>query len=180
MVEKKPPGVSPAVSGDSLRCLVCVCACLSGRRAVREPKIRKEMRGAEKHGLECSTAIRHSRPRVPRFTLTAHGEHEDHVDFGEIPVQGNVAARATADDKFPMATLARPADLRASPEHVDGRNDVLDAPRSVEGAVPEQVIEDAVEVVRDFRRKFNLRQRQRASFVATGRTPFLPAPRSSR
>jgi hypothetical protein len=51
--EKKPPGGCPAVSGDSLRCL-CLDACLSGRRAVREPKVRKEV-GAGKHGAQCIT-----------------------------------------------------------------------------------------------------------------------------
>jgi hypothetical protein len=52
--KKKPPGVSPAVFGDSWRCLLGVRAGLSGRWAVGEPKVRK-INGARNHGRECIT-----------------------------------------------------------------------------------------------------------------------------
>jgi hypothetical protein len=47
--KKNRRGVSPAVFGDSLRCLLGVCAGLSGRWAVGEPKVRK-INGAGQHG----------------------------------------------------------------------------------------------------------------------------------
>ena len=49
--QKKTAGV-PAVCLVRGARLVCLCACLSSRRAVREPKVRKEEDGCETHGRE--------------------------------------------------------------------------------------------------------------------------------
>jgi hypothetical protein len=53
-VEKKTAGLGPAVLEIVASVLLCLNACLSGRRAVREPKVRKE-EGTGKHGAQCIT-----------------------------------------------------------------------------------------------------------------------------
>src|SRR5205814_3932965 len=54
-VEKKPPGGARRFR-IRFALYVCLCACLSIRRAVREPKEGKKVGLAGKHGRECSTA----------------------------------------------------------------------------------------------------------------------------
>ena len=61
-----------------------------------------------------------------------------------------------------------------------GLNDFPDARGRIGGVVPGKVIEDAVEVLPEFRSQLDSRHSQRASFLAAGRTAALPAIRSSR
>jgi len=64
--------------------------------------------------------------------------------------------------------------------HVESLDDCADPRSSVFAAVAGKVVEDAVEIVGNFRGQLDPRHSYRASFLAIGRRTFLPATRFSR
>ncbi len=125
---------------------------------------------------------------VATLPLAAQGEHEHRVDLGDVAVQRNIAPCATADYKlshdYKLALALVPA-YRSSDhgvlfEYRDRLNDLPDSRRGVVSLVLREMIQDALEVVSDFRREFDPRHPQRTSFLARGRTAAFPAMRASR
>ena len=117
---------------------------------------------------------------VATLPLAAQGEHEHRVDLSNVPIQRNIAPCATTDYKLALVPAYRSSDQRILFEYRDRLNDLADSRRRVVSLVRREMIQDTLEVVSDFRRKFDPRHPQRASFLARGRTAAFAAMRSSR
>ena len=92
---------------------------------------------------------------VPDLLLAAGGQNEHRVQLSDVSIQRNAAARAASDDQFPEIGAHGAPDQRVAFEDVDGANDVVDARRRGRRLVPRQMVEYAIQVVRDFRSKLD-------------------------
>lgn len=101
-------------------------------------------------GLQCVRPV-----GVTRFTLTSDRQYEDDVDFQYIPIEGQIAAGTTTNDKFSFAICYRTTDERVQFQNIQGSNDFAKALDRILDLKGRQVIEDAIKVLGNFRGKFD-------------------------
>lgn len=120
------------------------------------------------------------RSGIAKLPLATQGEHKYRVDFRDVAIQGDEAARAASDHQLSLVGMNGAPDKGILPEYGDRLNDFPDARGRIGGLVVDKVIENAIEVISDFRGQFDARHPQRANLRATGRFTGLPARRPSR
>ena len=117
---------------------------------------------------------------VPGLALTAHRKHEGGICWRYVAVQHHVPGRAAADNQLTQAAMHGLSDQGMLAQHLQRADDQPDARRCLARFVFEQVIEDAVEVSDDFRRKLDPAHALRLGARAAGRRAGLPAARACR
>src|SRR6266851_3753867 len=102
------------------------------------------------------------------------------VSLLDVAVQSYVATASASDDQLPRVCRYGSSNKRIVLKYVDSLNDFPDTARRIFNSVLREMIEDAIEVILDFRSQLDPGHPQRASFLATGRARVFPAIRSSR
>ena len=88
--------------------------------------------------------------------------------------------RTTTDHKFALGIRRGAADQWVLPENIQRSDYFADAQPWIFHLMIRQVIQNALEILGDFRRQFNTGHAQRTSLRAAGRFVTLPAKRASR
>ena len=117
---------------------------------------------------------------VAGLALAAYRQHEDRIDLGHITIQGHIPMRTTPNYQFALGIRHRMADQWVLHQNIQGSNDFANALTGVRHFMAGQMIEDALEILRELGCQLDAGHLQRASLRATGRFIALPAMRASR
>lgn len=101
-----------------------------------------------------ATAMREqraSRPRKARLTLRANGQHKHRVDLRDMTVQRQIAVRAVTDHQFALVAAGRSADQRIGFQHIDCRNDLVQACCDMCGLMALELVEDPLKILCNLR-----------------------------
>jgi len=119
-------------------------------------------------------------PSIAGLALTSDRQHKGSFQLRHVAVQGNVAARTSADHKLALVSGRRTSDLRVGLQDVQRFDDLAHSRYRVYKIVAGEVVEDAINVIAYLGSKLNAGHRYRASLRAVGRRGFLPATRACR
>ena len=115
---------------------------------------------------------------APCFALGTDGEDEDNVRFGNVAIQGHIAARTTTDDQLTELARRGSPDQRTVRQDLDGGDDLLNASSRISNLVRLQVLKDSLEVFADIDGELDPCHGQRESLRALGFFALFPVARA--
>lgn len=105
-------------------------------------------------GPRAADVGRKSLSSIASFTPTSDGQHEDRIHFRHVAVQGDVAARTSANHKLALVSEG-PTYLRIGFQDIQRLDDFADSRRCVFSVMLGERVEDAIEVIADLGSKLD-------------------------
>jgi len=117
---------------------------------------------------------------IASLALAAYGKNKNGVELDNVPVQSDIAMRASANDQFPQVLAQGAADQGIVSQYVDCFDDFANSLGGIFNLISGKVIDNSIKIFPDFRCQFDSGHLQGASLRASGRLADSPSRRASR
>lgn len=120
------------------------------------------------------------RSTIAGFPLRTYCQYENRIDLLQVPIERDVAVRASADHELPIVFGTHTSNQRVSLQHIDSGDYFIDSGLRIGHRIFGEVEHYPFDVIGQFRRQFDPGHVQGVSFRAMGRAGRLPWALSSR